>query len=258
MGQMNGGEQDGLSPVCGDDIFLTVTGVRRIGCIVRRRITSVDETLTSFRQSTKPCFRLHALKVANMKKLIRYLAVLPLVAVFTFITVSSLSNKLVQSFKARAQDKRQPEGKPLERTPDGRPPIRRRLDKVPEIVLETPSLEVSAEVKFLHEFSDFLVLHIRNKSAKAVVNFTICTRITESGGASVGFAAGEAVPPEYILPYGEKTIEILASNIEPDHPLTICAVTFADGSQEGLPDPLYLDWGKEAWEEDKKRRGLPR
>jgi hypothetical protein len=104
--------------------------------------------------------------------------------------------------------------------------------------------------------SDFLVLHVRNKSPKAVVNFTVCTRISRSGVTGVSFAAGEAVPPEYILPYGEKTVEIAAGNIEPGHPVTLCAVTFSDGSHEGLPDEL--DWGKEAWEEDKKRRGLPR
>ena len=190
-----------------------------------------------------------------MKKLIWFLVVLPLVAVLTFITVSGLSNKLVRSFKATAQDKRQPEGKLPDRTPDGRL-IRYRLDKVPEIVLETPSLEVSAEVKYLYEVSDFLVLHVRNKSAKAVVNFTLCTRISRSGGASVSFSAGEAVPPEYILPYGEKTVEIAAAIIEPGHPVTICAVTFSDGSQEGLPEKLDLD--KEAWDRYKKRRGLPR
>jgi|GEM_PF-5452542 len=194
-----------------------------------------------------------------MKKLIWFAVVLPLVAVVTFITVSSLSNKLVQSFKATAQDKQEPESERRERMRAMEQARKTRLDEVPEIVLETPSLEVSAEVKFLYESSDFLVLHVRNKSAKAVVNFTVCTSIRESGGGtSVSFAAGEAVPPEYILPYGEKTVEISAGNIESGRPVTLCAVTFADGSQEGIPDPLYLDWGKEAWEKDKKRRGLPR
>lgn len=191
-----------------------------------------------------------------MKKLIRFLVVLPLVAVLTFITVSSLSNKLVRSFKATAQDKQEPESERRERMRALEQSRKTRLDKVPEIVLETPSLEVSAEVKYLYEFSDFLVLHVRNKSAKAVVNLTVCTRITRSGSAGVSFAAGEAVPPEYILPYGEKTIEIAAGIVESGHPVTICAVTFSDGSQEGLPD--HLDSGKDSWEEDKKRRGLPR
>ena len=191
-----------------------------------------------------------------MKKLIWFLVVLPLVAVVTFITVSSLSNKLVRSFKATAQDQQEPESERRERMRAREQAKSKRIDKMPEIVLETPSLEVSAEVKYLYDFSDFLVLHVRNKSAKAVVNLTVCTRITRSGSASVGFAAGEAVPPEYILPYGEKTVEISAGSIEPGHPVTICAVTFSDGSQEGLPD--HLDSGKESWEEDKKRRGLPR
>jgi hypothetical protein len=100
------------------------------------------------------------------------------------------------------------------------------------------------------------VLHVRNKSAKAVVNFTVCTLKSRSGGTSTIFAAVKDMPPEYILPYGEKTVEIVAAYIEPGHPVTICAVTFSDGSQEGLPDDL--DWGKKSWEEDKKRRGLPR
>jgi len=191
-----------------------------------------------------------------MKKLIWFPVVLPLVAVVTLITVSSLSNQLVQSFKATAQEKQEPQSERRERMRALEQAKSKRIDKMPEIVLETPSLEVSAEVKYLYDFSDFLVLHVRNKSAKAVVNLTVCTRITRSGSASVGFAAGEAVPPEYILPYGEKTVEISAGNIEPGHPVTICAVTFSDGSQEGLPD--HLDSGKESWEEDKKRRGLPR
>lgn len=189
-----------------------------------------------------------------MKKLIWFLVVLPVVAVVTFITVSSLSNKLVRSFKATVQDGQEPESERRERMREQAKG--KRLDKVPEIVLETPSLEVSAEVKFLYEMSDFLVLHVRNKSQKAVVNFTVCTLKSKSGGTSTIFAAVKDVPPEYILPYGEKTVEISAGNIEPGHPVTICAVTFSDGSQEGLPDDL--DWGKKSWEEDKKRRGLPR
>jgi hypothetical protein len=64
------------------------------------------------------------------------------------------------------------------------------------------------------------------------------------------------VEAEYILPYGEKTVEIIADNIEPYKPVTLCAVTFSDGSQEGLPDEL--EWGKKSWDDDKKRRGLPR
>jgi hypothetical protein len=191
-----------------------------------------------------------------MKKLIWFLVVLPLAAVLTFITVSSLSNKLVRSFKATAQDKQEPESERRERMRAREQAKSKRIDKVPEIVLETPSLEVSAEVKYLYEFSDFLVLHVRNKSPKAVVNLTVCTRITRSGSAGVSFAAGEAVPPEYILPYDEKTVEISAGSIEPGKPVTICAVTFSDGSQEGLPD--YLEQGKEAWDKDKKQRGLPR
>lgn len=191
-----------------------------------------------------------------MKKLIWFLVVLPLVAVLTFITVSSLSNQLVRSFKATAQDKQEPESERRERMRAREQPISKRIDKMPEIVLETPSLEVSAEVKFLYEASDFLVLHVRNKSAKAVVNFTVCTLKSRSGGTSTIFAAVKDAPPEYILPYGEKTVEIVAAYIQPGHPVTICAVTFADGSQEGLPDDL--DWGKKSWEEDKKRRGLPR
>ncbi|HEV7904828.1 MAG TPA: hypothetical protein VGO96_13380 [Pyrinomonadaceae bacterium] len=190
-----------------------------------------------------------------MKKLIWFLVVLPLVAVLTFITMSSLSNKLVRSFKATAQDKQQPKSQHPERTPDGRL-IRYRLDEVPEIVLETPSLEVSAEVKFLYEISDFLVLHVRNKSPKAVVNFTVCTRIDDSWRTGVTFAAGKDVPPEYILPYGETTVEIIADNIKPGKPVTICAVTFSDGSQEGLPE--QGEDAKKSWDRDKKRRGLPR
>lgn len=191
-----------------------------------------------------------------MKKLIWFLVVLPIVAVLTFITVSSLSDKLIRSFKATAQDKQEPESERRERLRASEQARSKRIDKMPEIVLETPSLEVSAEVKFLYEYSDFLVLHVRNKSAKAVVNLTVCTRITRSGSSSVTYAAGEAVPPEYILPYGEKTVEIAAGIVKPGHPVTICAVTFSDGSQEGLPD--HLDSGKESWKEDKKRRGLPR
>jgi hypothetical protein len=191
-----------------------------------------------------------------MKKFIWFLVVLPLVAALTFITVSSLSNKFTLSFKATAQDKQEPESERRERLRASEQARSKRIDKMPEIVLETPSLEVSAEVKFLYGFSDFLVLHVHNKSAKAVVNLTVCTRITRSGSASVGFAAGEAVPPAYILPYGEKTVEISAGSIEPGHPVTICAVTFSDGSQEGLPD--HLDSAKDFWEREKKRRGLPR
>ncbi|HLL70318.1 MAG TPA: hypothetical protein VK363_02735 [Pyrinomonadaceae bacterium] len=191
-----------------------------------------------------------------MKKLIWFLVVLPLVAVVTFITVSSLSNKLVRSFKATAQDQREPERERRERMRAREQAKSKRIDKMPEIVLETLSLEVSAEVKYLYDFSDFLVLHVRNKSAKAVVNLTVCTLKSRSGGTSTIFAAVKDMPPEYILPYGEKTVEIAAAYIEPGHPVTICAVTFSDGSQEGLPDDL--DWGKKSWEEDKKRRGLPR
>jgi hypothetical protein len=84
-----------------------------------------------------------------MKKLMWFLVVLPLVAVFTFITVSSLSNKLVRSFKATAQDKQEPENERRERMRAMAQARKTRIDKMPEIVLETPSLEVSAEVKYL-------------------------------------------------------------------------------------------------------------
>ena len=191
-----------------------------------------------------------------MKKFIWFLVALPLVAVLTFITVSSLSDKLIRSFKVTAQDNQRPKNKIPERTPSGRL-IRTRIDKLPEIVSKTPSLEVvKAEVKPLYNAGDFLVLTVRNNSPKAVFSFTVCTTQHEFGGTSISYAAGEDVGVEYILPYDEKTVEIIAGNIESGHPVTLCAVTFSDGTQEGLPD--YLEQGKEAWEKDKKRRGLPR
>jgi len=191
-----------------------------------------------------------------MKKFIWFLVVLPMVAAFTFIMVSSLSNKLVRSFKATAQDKQRPKNQMPERTPSGRL-IRNRIDKLPEIVSETPSLEVvKAEVKPLYNAGDFLVLTVRNNSTKAVVSFTVCTRMDDSGGTSISYAAGEAVGVEYILPYDEKTVEIIADNMEPDKPITLCAVTFSDDSQEGLPEQRESE--KKRWEEVKKQRGFPR
>jgi hypothetical protein len=170
--------------------------------------------------------------------------------------VSSLSDKLIRSFKVTAQDNQRPKNKIPERTPSGRL-IRTRIDKLPEIVSKTPSLEVvKAEVKPLYNAGDFLVLTVRNNSPKAVFSFTVCTTQHEFGGTSISYAAGEDVGVEYILPYDEKTVEIIADNFEPDKPITLCAVTFSDDSQEGLPEACKSE--KKSWQEVKKQRGFPR
>lgn len=128
---------------------------------------------------------------------------------------------------------------------------RRHLKTVPMLITETPSLQIIGTEIVPQAFgdSDGLRLTLQNKSAKSVASFTICNVLEDSFLSSETFAS----LPGYTMiePYGEVSKMIHAESIEPDKPLTLCAMMYVDGTQEGVPRVLKMH--EKASEERKKQ-----
>lgn len=136
-------------------------------------------------------------------------------------------------------------------------PAKYPLQAIPEIVVTTPSLQVAHVEIVAFGGSDGLSVTLHNKSDKAVNSFTFCTILDEADGLGGNSTAGETFANEsaagaIIAPYGEVTKTISGANIERDRPLTLCALTFVDGTQEGLPRIRAFE--KKDYEEKKQRR----
>lgn len=125
---------------------------------------------------------------------------------------------------------------------------RRRLRALPEVVHETPSLQITNMEIISGETSDELRITFRNYSEKAINSFTICPHIDENGWTAVTSLA----PPGQTLiePHSEISEMIPAEVFKPDKPITICALRFVDETDEGLP--RVRESAKESYEETKR------
>jgi hypothetical protein len=110
---------------------------------------------------------------------------------------------------------------------------RQRLNALPEVVNETPSLHITKMEIIRWETSDHLRITFRNYSEKAVNSFTICHHIDENGWSGVTFhpPPGQAL----IEPHSEISKMMPAETFKPGRPLTVCALMFVDETGEGLP-----------------------
>lgn len=125
---------------------------------------------------------------------------------------------------------------------------RDRLEVLPKVINETPSLQITNMEIVRWETFDHLRITFHNYSDKAVNSFTICPHIDEYGWTADTFHA----PPGRALiePHSEISKMIPAGVFRPDKPLTICALMFVDETGEGLPDVRKS--GKESYEERKQ------
>jgi hypothetical protein len=110
---------------------------------------------------------------------------------------------------------------------------RERLTALPEVVHETPSLRITNMEIIRWETSDHLRITFRNYSEKAVDSFTVCPQIDDHGWSGVTFHSqpGRAL----IEPHSEVSKMMPAETFKPGTPLTVCALMFADETDEGLP-----------------------
>jgi hypothetical protein len=190
-----------------------------------------------------------------MKKPIRVPALLLVTAALVLLATIGLSSKPLLPARAVAQKERPAEDTQL-RHEQGRP-VSRRIQTIPRIVSATPTLKVVHTEIVSRGSGDHLRLNLHNGSPKAIISFTICTLLDEQGSTSITYYGpedGEALS-EVIAPYGDKAIEISAGNIKPGEPLTLCAATFMDETQEGLKRIREID--KKSLEEAKSRRRKP-
>jgi hypothetical protein len=106
---------------------------------------------------------------------------------------------------------------------------------MPEIVNATSSLRVvSAEIVPAGPADDDLLLTLRNDSPKSMISFTICFIEHEEQGYSSMSIGSPDEDLEALAPYAETTVHVDPGNIKPGKPLTLCAVMFADETQEGV------------------------
>jgi hypothetical protein len=110
---------------------------------------------------------------------------------------------------------------------------RQRLKTLPEVVHETPSLQITNMEIISEATYDLLRITFRNYSEKAINSFTICPDVEENGWSGVTFhpPPGQAL----IEPHSEFSEMIPAETVKPGRPLTICALMFVDETDEGLP-----------------------
>lgn len=126
---------------------------------------------------------------------------------------------------------------------------RRRIEALPEVVNETPSLQITNMEIVTDESSDLLRLTLRNYSEKAINSFTICSHVDDLGSTGVTFLA----PPGQALiePHGEISKEVAGESIKRGKPLTVCALMFVNETEEGLPSVRQSV--KESYEERKQQ-----
>jgi hypothetical protein len=110
---------------------------------------------------------------------------------------------------------------------------RERLTALPEVVHETPSLRITNMEIIRWETSDHLRITLRNYSEKAINSFTICHHIDENGWSGMTF---HPAPRQALIePHSEVSKMMPAETFKPGTPLTVCALMFADETNEGLP-----------------------
>jgi len=126
---------------------------------------------------------------------------------------------------------------------------RQRIEALPEVVNETPSLQITNMEIVRDDSFDLLRLTLRNYSKKAINSFTICPHIDEHGSTGVTFLA----PPGQALiePHSEIYKEIPGESVKPGNPLTVCALIFVDETEEGLPS--VRESVKESYEQRKQK-----
>ena len=172
-----------------------------------------------------------------MKKSVRVSALLLATAPLGVMLAVGLSNTPTLSPRAVAQQKPSVQGPPPEET-RRRMEQRSRLKEIPEIVSATPSLRLVRAEIVSRVSSDEVLLTLRNESPKAMLSVTVCTQIYENGFNSITYS-GPAEGDEFIAPHAEKSVEVNAGNVDPGKPLTLCAVMFADETQEGVERVTY-------------------
>lgn len=181
-----------------------------------------------------------------MKKSIRVSVVLLAAAALAVLLAVGLSNKSVLSPRATAQE--DPRREEVRRKYEQR----RRLHAMPEIVNATLSLRlVHAEIEPRGPDDDDLLLTLRNESPKSILSFTFCFFVNEEGYTSMSVGIPEE-DIEALTPYAETTVRVSPGNIEPGKPVTLCAVMFADETQEGLA--RVIESHKRSREKAKKQR----
>lgn len=123
-----------------------------------------------------------------------------------------------------------------------------RLAVLPQVVHETPSLQITNMEIIRRETYDEVRITYRNYSEKAINSFTICPHVHENGWSSVttSHLPGQAL----IEPHSEFSETIPASTFNPGRPLTVCALMFVDETGEGLP--AIRESGKESYEQRKQ------
>jgi hypothetical protein len=107
----------------------------------------------------------------------------------------------------------------------------RHLQALPKVVSKTPSLRITHMEIVWDGVTDLLRVTVYNKSEKSIKSFTISTRLEKSGGESITFGGPEGTS---LAPHSEISVDIAAGNIRPNKPLTLSAVVFMDGSEEGI------------------------
>lgn len=125
---------------------------------------------------------------------------------------------------------------------------RQRLTALPEVVHETPSLQITNMEIIRGETYDDVRITYRNHSEKAINSFTICHHVDENGWSAVttGNLPGQAL----IEPHSEISKMMPAAVFKPGRPLTLCALMFVDETGEGLPD--IRESVKESYEQRKQ------
>ena len=130
-------------------------------------------------------------------------------------------------------------------------------DTLPPVSSKVKGLEVvNAGITHQGEPGAEAFLVIINKSNVGVTAFTVTF-----GDVSIGKDGGLFTDnPEVIIePHGETTLSFSLSNLEKDVPLAITGVSYADGSEDGLPIVLkrmHEYRAQEKAKRDAKRRDL--
>lgn len=104
-------------------------------------------------------------------------------------------------------------------------------DRLPEIINKTTNLEISSsQISDRGKSNARAVFKVANRTGKPVTSFTLTF-----GSVSVGRDGGldSDEPVTVIEPFGTATIEIPVGNLVREEPITLAAVTFADGTEDG-------------------------
>lgn len=124
----------------------------------------------------------------------------------------------------------------------GQEPERKRVTKMPLIISKVKKLEiVSATVEWVNGTDPEAVLVIRNNSDLAVMSVTVSTGdFYNSSSVGVDGLGDPDNPIVIIEPHETRTLRMAFSAMLSGFPLELNAVTFSDGTEEGV------DWAVSA------------